>query len=402
MHIKNILQVAAALALLCAGIASATCNPAYVHQTGPVIAVLPTNTDDTANLQCAFDLGASMPGVVLQLSKGTYITGRVVVNGFIGTVRGMGMDSTIIRNPDLPIYVTPDDFYQVSPDSAGFAPPYLFVFLGGDYSVTNLSVSIVGAEPATDWSIFGIRDWLGQGIKSLAGPFVILGSSTNGGYREANAAFYRIKLTGELSNDPLIGYNVYNGIFAEGFVGPNLVPLKGTFSISDSVFDTVASPLPVENLLDSRVSISGNTFSNVAFGGEVVDLKNTIYEFAQNQLSGSIGVQIYNNCLGAGSNCGFDGSDLVVKNNVFRSTYGVFVDGTFANGTKALVLGNNFAHVSDLAVSLGPETSQCTVVGTGGGAIVDLGTGNSITGMKKAAGAQGSRIKSLLRMAKGH
>jgi hypothetical protein len=162
MKIKSILQVAAALLLLGTGIASATCNPGYVRQNGRVITVVPTNSDDTANLQCAFDLGSHMPGVVLQLSEGTYTTGRLVVNGFVGTVRGKGLNATIIRNPDSPIYVTPDDFYQVAPESGAFAPPCLIVFLGGDYTVTDLAVSIVGAEPATDWSIFGIREGLGM------------------------------------------------------------------------------------------------------------------------------------------------------------------------------------------------------------------------------------------------
>jgi hypothetical protein len=133
MQFKTILHVTVAVVLLGTGIARATCVGAYVRQNGRTITVLPTNVDDTANLQCAFDLGSHMPGAVLQLTRGTYITGRIVVDGFVGTVRGAGMKSTIIRNPDTTIYVTPDDFYQVDPNSASFAPPYLIVFLGGEY-----------------------------------------------------------------------------------------------------------------------------------------------------------------------------------------------------------------------------------------------------------------------------
>ena len=114
-----------------------------------------------------------------------------MVEGFHGAVRGMGMDKTIVRNPDTPIYVTPDDAYMVPPESPYFAPPYLMVFLGGDYTVTDLTLSIVSANPATDWSIFGIRNWLGHGLTSMAGPVVILGSASGNGYREANASFER-------------------------------------------------------------------------------------------------------------------------------------------------------------------------------------------------------------------
>ena len=121
MQFKTILNMTVVVVLLATGIARATCDGAYVRQYGRTITVLPTNTDDTANLQCAFNLGSHMPGVVLQLSKGTYTTGRIVVDGFMGTVRGKGINSTLIRNPDFPIYVTPDDFYQVPPESEAFA-----------------------------------------------------------------------------------------------------------------------------------------------------------------------------------------------------------------------------------------------------------------------------------------
>lgn len=398
MAIKRILQATVAVVLLGSGIARATCDPAYVRQNSRVITVLPTNVDDTANLQCAFNLGSQIPGVVLQLLKGTYITGRLKVDGFIGTVRGKGMRSTIIRNADAPIYVTPDDFYQVDPISDAFAPPYLIVFLGGDYTVTDLTVSTVGAEPATDWSIFGIREWLGHGIKSLAGPLVILGSPTGRGYRKANAAFYRVKLTGELSNDPLYGYNVYNGIFIEGFVGPALQPLRGRFSINESVFDTVASAAPTLNLRNSWISISGNTLNNVVAGGEVIDLKNTVYDYSHNQVTGSSGILMYDNCMGSESNCGMQSSELIIRNNKFRGTDGVLIDANFSAGTTGLVLGNDFSEVSGLAVRLGQGTSKCLVVLNAPATVEDLGTGNIVIGPKQAVGKLGTHIRSLLQM----
>jgi hypothetical protein len=270
-------------------------------------------------------------------------------------------------------------------------------------TVTDLTISIIGGEPATDWSIFGIREWLGHGIRSLAGPFTILGAPSGSGYREANAAFYRVKLTGELSNDPLFGYNIYNGIFYQGFVGPDLQPLKGRFTVRNSVFDTVASPTPVVNLQDSLVSLSGNTLNNVApasGGGEVVDLKHTIYEFSNNHVTGSAGVLMYDDCLGSESNCGMQGSELIIRNNKFQSTDGVLIDASFSGGTTALVLGNDFGDVSSLAVRLGPDTSKCLVVLTAPATVEDLGTGNIIIGPRQPRSKQGTHIRSLLRMGK--
>jgi hypothetical protein len=276
----------------------------------------------------------------------------------------------------------------------------LIVFLGGDYTVSDLSVSIKGSEPATDWSIFSIRDWLGHGIKSLAGPFVVLGSPTGHGYRKANATFHHVKLTGELSNDPLYGYNVYNGIFIQGFVGPDLEPLRGRFSIRESRFETVGSAAPMFNLQNSWVNISGNTLNNVALGGEAIDLTNTLYDYDHNNVTGSTGVQMYDNCLGSESNCGMHGSELIVTNNQFRSNDGVLIDATFTAGSSALLLGNDFKDVIGLAVKLGPNTSKCLVVLTAPATVEDLGTGNIVIGPKQAANKQGTRTRSLLQMGK--
>ena len=399
MQFKNTLLIAASVAIFCTGMAAVTCNSTYVKQAGPVITVLPTNADDTANLQCAFDEGSKMQGVILQLAKGTYITDRIVANGFNGIVRGAGIDSTIIRNPNYPIYVVPDDVYMIAPDN-GWQYPFLFVFLGGDYTVTELTVSIVGDEPATDWSIFGIRDWLGHGIKSLAGPFVILGSPTGRGYRRADASFFHVKITGQATSDPLYGYNIYNGIFYEGFVGPEMQPLRGRFTVANSIFDSVASSAPVSNLVDSWVSISGNTFSNVYYGSDLEDLKHTFYEFSHNKVTGAMGLQMYDNCFGSESICGMQGSTLIVKNNRFRGTFGVLIDATFGNQNSALVVGNNFKDVTDLAVRLGPNTSHCLVIGTGQGTVQDLGTGNVIIGMKRAGGGNAASGRSMHRMGK--
>ena len=56
-----------------------------------MITVKATSTDDTANLQCAFDLAvAAGPGQTVRLLKGTYHTGMVFVNNFHGAFTGAG------------------------------------------------------------------------------------------------------------------------------------------------------------------------------------------------------------------------------------------------------------------------------------------------------------------------
>lgn len=398
MRFKTVLLTTAFFMATTTGTAKAACNSSYVQLNGSIITVSPTGSDDTANLKCAFDLGVGTPGAIVQLSKGTYITDRIVVDGFAGSLRGVGMDATIIRNPGYPVYVTPDDCELISPKSLDYAPPYLFVLLGGDYTVSDLTVAIVGEEPATDWSIFGIREWFGEGLHAM-GQFTILGAERGSGYPEANAKFERVKMKGETTSHPLFGSNVNNAIIYQGFTTPDFLPIKGNFTVRDSVFEAVASANPPVNLRDSRVSITRNTYRDVQFGAEVGDLTNTIYEFSHNKFSGYAGLHSIDNCLGAASNCGFDSSSLIVKNNVIRGANGIILDGTWTNGTKGLVLGNNVSGVSDFPLYLGSGSNHCTVMGNSGVA-VDEGTDNSITGMTKGASPQGPRIKSFLQLLK--
>ena len=390
------------LLLIASGISWASCPSAYVHQSGWVITVLPTNDDDTQNLQCAFEMGKKIPGATIQLLRGTYITGRIVVDGFVGTLRGKGMNATVVRNPNTSIYVTPDDCYMVPTDSQSFALPYLLVLLGGDYRVMDLTFQIVGSAPATDWSIFGIRNWLGHGITSLAGPVVILGSDSGKGYREANASFHRVRIKGEVTDDPLYGYNIYNGIFYEGFSGPDLLPLQGTFAVTDSEFEGMASSAPVSNVLNAKVLITGNRSKNVYYGSDIEDLKNSFYDFSHNEVSGTFGFIMYDNCLGGDSNCGTSETGIFIKNNKFVATNGVRMEGTFMDGTHCMVLGNNFSRVTDTAVYLGEHTSHCLVMGIGDGKVVDLGKDNIVMGLRRGPSSKSSAIGSAMSKVRGH
>ena len=90
MQIKKVLLLTIILIGAAVATANAACNSSYVNVNGSTITVLPTGSDDTANLKCAFDLGIGIPGAVVQLARGTYITDRIIVDGFVGTLRGAG------------------------------------------------------------------------------------------------------------------------------------------------------------------------------------------------------------------------------------------------------------------------------------------------------------------------
>jgi hypothetical protein len=77
------LALASTLTSAAAPHSTVDCNPAYVKQAGNVITVFHGGANDSANLQCAFDLAATTGGAMeVRLVAGTYYTLQVVVYGF--------------------------------------------------------------------------------------------------------------------------------------------------------------------------------------------------------------------------------------------------------------------------------------------------------------------------------
>ena len=67
------------------------CDPDFVLQDSIVFTVLPTGTDDTANLQCAFDAAvAAGDGAEVRLVAADYHTAQIVVYDFLGKFSGAG------------------------------------------------------------------------------------------------------------------------------------------------------------------------------------------------------------------------------------------------------------------------------------------------------------------------
>ena len=388
MKTKLFTTVALALALMytlawTAGAVSAepACDPDYVRLSGNVINVQPTGVDDTANLQCAFDMAVAYgAGAHVKLAGGTFYTGQIVVNDFQGAFTGAGMEKTMIFNlPNL--NVTLEDFYY-APPSAENPWPVLLNFVGGDLNISDIAIYVVGDAPTTGWTVWGID----PPLKELAVGIVITGT-------EANANVDRILIEGEFKEDGLFGYNLINGVFVEGFIGEPPLPTSGNFSIQDSLFRRMASGTPLANLIDTHVLISHNTYEEVVFatdGGTFID---SDIEFSHNNVDAIIGVDWYDFFAPMDT-----GSTFLLKNNGFRGEIGIALEQTFGEGNQCLILGNNLQQVTDVGVYLGPGTTGCMVVGGGANtSVVDLGTDNILTGVNNMSLGIGPDISSLMR-----
>ena len=345
LTVSIVLVVAAAIASRTGVVSADTgCDKAFVKRTGRAVTVKPTGIDDTENLQCAFDAAVALgSGAQVQLKSGTFNTGQIVVNGFNGKFKGEGAKNTVVTNlPNL--YVTPENFY-FNPPSTDNPWPSLFVFVGGDLTVSDLAIHISGDDGTTGWTIFGID----PPITELAHGFAILGP-------EANAQFKHILVEGQPAENSLFGYNLINGVFYEGFIGENPDSISGAFTVRNSTFRAVGSGTPIANLSDATVTISHNEFEGVYFAMDGGDFVNSEYVFSNNNVDATFGVSLYN--IFASEDAG---STLLIEKNTFRGETGIDLAQTFGEGNSCEISKNDLQNVTGTKINLGSEVTGCIV-----------------------------------------
>ena len=362
----------------------AACDPHHVFQYLKIWLVLPTGTDDTANLQCAFDHAVTERGSTLLLTAGTYHTGQVAVFGFFGTFRGLGTNETIIKTLDRTLQVAPENFFEnpPTPESGSNPWPSIFAFVGGDIVISDLSFYTTENSWTTGWT------WTGLGITvyELAHGFVVVGPVVPGqNYTEANAALHRVRIEGLPHDGTLVGYNLINGIYYEGFFGApfdQLLPLKGKFDAHDSQFRHVGGGTNLANLYDSHASITRNRYRDSFEGMDIGAVVKTMYEYSDNEVfnSSAWGLNLYGP---------FNSSTVLVKNNVVTGIgMGLYLDDTvtFAGDMRCRLLKNGVENVTDVGIYLGAGVTDCLVVcKSPNDTVKNLGTDNKLIGCQAVA-----------------
>jgi len=345
--------------------ASGVCDGVHVKQRGKSLTVSPTGADDTANLQCALDRGtAAGPGATVNLTSGTFHTAQLRAFNFQGTLRGDGMNSTILENlPNLPVAAV--DFF-LEPPSAARPWPSLLAFTDGKFAVSDLAIHVeskTGTEPTTGWSIFGLPT-----IKSLAHGFVIVG-------KKADASFSRVSVQGQPSDDWLFGVNLYNAIIFEG-LGADFAPLAGSFTVRDSRLSGVQSGTPIANVKDGEVVILHNTFVDVQVAMDGGDMTDSTLTFVGNSVRSLMaGLDLADVGIQAK---GASGSRLVIASNRFTGASGPRVELTFGDDVGCWLVLNDTSAVAGIGTYLGPGTKGCVVITQDPGSVVNDGTGNLV------------------------
>jgi hypothetical protein len=324
------------------------CDPAYVVRTGKVLRVSPTEVDDTANIQCAFDWANDIgPGMTVRLLPGTFHTAQILVVDFHGAFQGSGRDHTTIVNlPDLP--VIPD--IETIPPSPDNPWPNLFIFIDSDVTLSNMAIHIFGENPVGPWSVgdFGPVNQFGAAI-------IVSGT-------ESHFNVSHISLEGEQSSTSPVGYNVFNGIYFEGYITPTAVdflPLSGSFHVTGSIFKSIGWPTDFINVTNAKLTFSHNTYKDVIEGIEGADMTNSSVVVHNNRIETNewgTGILFLNYLIPQDI-----GASYVIRNNVIKAPIGIAMYQTMDDASTCLIKTNKLQWVTDTPIFLGPGAQACVL-----------------------------------------
>lgn len=274
--------MSAVLMVLPAGFAAATaCDETYVQVSGDTIIVSPNGFDDTANLQCALDLGASMPWARVALEPGEYYTDFLEVEEFHGVLEGAGRLATSVMT-------LPDglDCIQRSQQRRFVV---LLAFGGGDVAVRDLTIGVGGRTSCEAPWLSLINDdgsgWVAWDLDialQFTPGIALLGSCPAPGAQ--NVRVDGVGVDG-IFPDYFQAFRVHRGFFAGLAAGGDALKgcpdsrSTGDVAITNSSFARMPQPVVVAWMDDSMVRFgapgAGNHIRTAAQGLILQDMSNT-------------------------------------------------------------------------------------------------------------------------------
>ena len=342
-------------ALLVAPLGLIMLLPVTAWAGGHVVNVPPPNgVNDTSNLQAALDTCVAYgKNCTVQLDAGNYLTSQLVAYNLHGTFKGKGKDKTMVEAlPGLEVTAFPEQSATVcKPNTTDCSWPTLIMFVDGDIQVSDLAINVPGVPATQPYFLFGT--WK---LTALLDAVRVMGQ-----YR-TNASVERVAISGahDDSDTAFAGYNLINGI---PFLGElprsqtyfDYYFLSGTFSVSSSSFNTMASGTGAASFFkDSRVTIggspaAGNVFEDVLIGVDLESVESSVVEVSHNKAAGTwASAWVIPWCC----NLPTKPSLFLIHDNTFKPT-GPYADGIFlqddpANKWIYALISNNTVEAQDI------------------------------------------------------
>ncbi|MFN7992419.1 MAG: glycosyl hydrolase family 28-related protein [Bryobacteraceae bacterium] len=340
----------------------------------------PNGTDDTANIQLALDTCVQQHpgGCTIQLASGTYLTRQIVVSNFRGTLKGIGIGSTVIDAlPNLPVNFYFDGSNACVPNTTTCLWNTLMVFLEGDISISDLSVHM----KATDGTATSPPGQIETAIRLM-------------GQYPTNVHIDRVEMEGSPDSTSPFGFNVGNGIMYTGEINSSPNPLaapcgaplgfyflSGSYTVRNSSFRFMSNGVSQDGCVrSSQVTIggspsTGNSFRDLNTGIDLESAENSHFEVSYNTCSG-IGFGMWVIPWFSSLFLPSKPSRYSIHNNYFSTTgtYGTgiylynepgypWINASILN--NAITLQNNFSDGIDVINTRGTAVINNRIAGTG-------------------------------------
>jgi len=396
---------------------------------------------DAAAIQAALNMCTKGgPQCTVQLLAGTYyINSQINVYGFQGSFVGAGQGQTTIEvpptvtlPPEAAIYNTPSATapYWATPPSASNPWPNIFTFVGGSISISGMTIEDLNPSPVTSYWCYSCG---GGYVTNLWIAIQITGQpSPASPIPQVSATINQVQVVGTslpAATYPPTSWSISNGIIYGGQFLPSvpptgwtntniwtdIFPISGTFSVTNSMFNTVQTGAWAWFTTGAMVAFRSNTLVDnlVPLGSQ--DLSKSVVTITGNHMTNipydigvfAIGSDVKPPCTASVTSDCLLPSTVYVTDNYFQTNWGgsgvIIADFGTPSTLSAVVTGNTvvtdtscgcyapgypaigavYADVSPTSSSL--LVSMNTILGGGGGIALEAGPnsvviGNQITG----------------------
>lgn len=264
----------------------------------------PNGVDDTEALQSALDRcsGGSW-WCSVRLCRGVFRTAPLRVGDFRGVLRGDWRGRTVIQAlPDLRVNNNPNGYWQDDPLDPGLDPwPFLLQFVGGRGRIQDLTIEI----PSPDLAL-GERPTLGWiEVPGAGESYELAGAILITGLDPVAFDVRRVRIAAAPYPDGFEETALLAGVSFRGLIlnpadpgGFPVHPVRGAFSLSESVLTGMLSATQLGELEQAEVEVTENDLQAYV-GVDVLDGSRSQVTVSDNQWdAGFTGVNVILNIDG--------------------------------------------------------------------------------------------------------
>ncbi|MBD3276225.1 MAG: hypothetical protein GF372_12990, partial [Candidatus Marinimicrobia bacterium] len=252
------------------------------QQSEEVFTVEPTGGDDTENIKAALSAAqAAGEGSVIYFAPGHFHTDYLILTDFVGTIKGAGMDQTIIS--PIPKLDFGDGPFEYDFPTYENPWPNFITFIRGNITISDLTLYVEDPAPVIPYTLYGYEEVVLAYLIRFTGD-------------DCSSRVERVHFKGSEQPNPETGTaNIAYANYYAGEIygrGGNRMAVRGDHYVESSVFEDVIMGIGAM-LSDSKLIIGGkpqlgNLFTNTAVGIFINSLRETGVVVSYNEINSYI------------------------------------------------------------------------------------------------------------------